>query len=135
MKVYVSADIEGVTGTTHWDETEKQKPDYSEFREQMTAEVSAAGKALLSSDVTVKSSVKLEPERLFVTVATLPSYEIISASNAISIPVKSALNGVEIKSTSLAIPRALRTGCNCCCALVSEAIKAAALTCELAQPV
>jgi D-amino peptidase len=42
MKVYISADIEGVTGTTHWDDTEKNKPDYSEFREQMTAEVSAA---------------------------------------------------------------------------------------------
>jgi len=22
MKVYISADIEGITGTTHWDETE-----------------------------------------------------------------------------------------------------------------
>jgi D-amino peptidase len=42
MKIYISTDIEGVTGTTHWDETEKGKSDYSEFREQMTAEVSAA---------------------------------------------------------------------------------------------
>ena len=42
MKVYISADIEGVTGASHWDEADKTKPDYNEFREQMTAEVSAA---------------------------------------------------------------------------------------------
>ncbi|MBE3037203.1 MAG: M55 family metallopeptidase, partial [Chloroflexi bacterium] len=42
MKVYISADIEGIAGTTHWDETENDKPDYSEFRQQMTAEVAAA---------------------------------------------------------------------------------------------
>ena len=42
MKVYLSADIEGITGTTHWDETEKKHPDYAEFQRQMTAEVSAA---------------------------------------------------------------------------------------------
>ena len=42
MKVYISADIEGVTGVTHWNETLKDKPDYKEFQEQMTAEVLAA---------------------------------------------------------------------------------------------
>jgi D-amino peptidase len=42
MKVYISADSEGITGTIHWDETENDKPDYSEFRQQMTAEVAAA---------------------------------------------------------------------------------------------
>jgi D-amino peptidase len=42
MKVYISADIEGITGTTHWDETENDKPDYRESRQQMTAEVAAA---------------------------------------------------------------------------------------------
>ena len=42
MKIYLSADIEGITGTTHWDETEKKHPDYAEFQQQMTAEVSAA---------------------------------------------------------------------------------------------
>lgn len=35
MKVYISADIEGITGTSHWDETEKTKLDYNEFREHM----------------------------------------------------------------------------------------------------
>jgi D-amino peptidase len=42
MKVFISADIEGVTGVTHWDEAHRQNPDYKEFKEQMTAEVSAA---------------------------------------------------------------------------------------------
>jgi D-amino peptidase len=42
MKIYISADIEGVTGCTHWDETEKSKPDYGLFLEQMTREVKAA---------------------------------------------------------------------------------------------
>ncbi len=42
VKVYISADIEGVTGVTHWDETQIGKPDYGPFQEQMTAEVVAA---------------------------------------------------------------------------------------------
>ncbi len=42
MKIYISADIEGVTGVTHWDETEKSQVDYKEFAHQMTLEVKAA---------------------------------------------------------------------------------------------
>lgn len=42
MKVYISVDIEGVAGITHWDEAEKTHPDYPEFREQMTLEAIAA---------------------------------------------------------------------------------------------
>lgn len=49
MKVYISADIEGVTGASHWDEADRLKPDYSEFREQMTAEVSAACEGALQA--------------------------------------------------------------------------------------
>ncbi len=49
MKVYISADIEGITGTTHWDETEKKHTDYQDFREQMTAEVNAACLGALSA--------------------------------------------------------------------------------------
>ena len=49
MKVFISADIEGITGVTHWDETEKPKADYKEFREQMTAEVSAACEGALQA--------------------------------------------------------------------------------------
>lgn len=42
MKVFISADIEGVTGCTSWDETEKAHPDYNYFANQMTLEVNAA---------------------------------------------------------------------------------------------
>lgn len=42
MKIYISADIEGVTGVTHWDETDLAKDDSKTPREQMTAEVVAA---------------------------------------------------------------------------------------------
>jgi len=52
MKVYLSADIEGVTGVTHWDEADRLKPDYSEFREQMTAEVAAACEGALLAGAT-----------------------------------------------------------------------------------
>jgi D-amino peptidase len=49
MKVYISADIEGVTGATHWDETDLAKADYAPFREQMTAEVVAACEGALQA--------------------------------------------------------------------------------------
>ena len=52
MKIYISADIEGVTGATHWDETEKQHSDYKEFQEQMTAEVVAACEGALNAGAT-----------------------------------------------------------------------------------
>lgn len=42
MKVYISVDIEGVAGITHWDEAEKNHADWPEFREQMTREAIAA---------------------------------------------------------------------------------------------
>lgn len=42
MKVFISADIEGTTGITSWDETEKSKADYSKFADQMNREVRAA---------------------------------------------------------------------------------------------
>ena len=48
MKVYISADIEGITGITHWDETEKSKPDYQVFAKQMTREVKAACEGAIS---------------------------------------------------------------------------------------
>ena len=52
MKIYISADIEGVTGTTHWDETDKKSPDFKEFQEQMTAEVVAACEGALRAGAT-----------------------------------------------------------------------------------
>lgn len=42
MKIYISADIEGVTGVASWDETNKCKPDYQPFADQMLKEVQAA---------------------------------------------------------------------------------------------
>ncbi len=42
MKIYITADIEGITGIAHWDETDKSKTDYQEFVKQMTNEVIAA---------------------------------------------------------------------------------------------
>ena len=42
MKIYISADIEGITGVTHIHDATKTEADYREFQEQMTAEVLAA---------------------------------------------------------------------------------------------
>jgi D-amino peptidase len=52
MKIYISADIEGITGTTHWDETLKDKADYRIFQEQMTDEVVAACEGALKAGAT-----------------------------------------------------------------------------------
>jgi D-amino peptidase len=52
MKVYISADIEGVTGVTHWDETDLGKGESGQFREQMTAEVVAACEGALAAGAT-----------------------------------------------------------------------------------
>jgi D-amino peptidase len=52
MKVYISADIEGVTGITHWDEANKDKADYKEFQQQMTREVAAACEGALEAGAT-----------------------------------------------------------------------------------
>ena len=42
MKIYISADIEGTTGITDWEEATKTHATYMEFRERMTDEVVAA---------------------------------------------------------------------------------------------
>jgi D-amino peptidase len=49
MKVYISADIEGVTGVTHWNETDLDKSESQAAREQMTAEVVAACEGALET--------------------------------------------------------------------------------------
>lgn len=59
MKIYVSADIEGVTGIAHWDEADRGKPDHAWFRERMNDEVAAACEAALAcgaTEVTVKDA-------------------------------------------------------------------------------
>jgi len=52
MKVYISVDIEGVTGITHWDEAEIGKPGYETFQSQMTDEAAAACEGALAAGVT-----------------------------------------------------------------------------------
>lgn len=42
MKVFISADIEGVNNIVSWDETELKHPEYQYFRRQMTEEVRRA---------------------------------------------------------------------------------------------
>lgn len=52
MKVYISADIEGITGTTSWSETELNAPDYQFFQRQMTREVEAAIEGAIAGGAT-----------------------------------------------------------------------------------
>lgn len=49
MKVYISADIEGTAGITHWDEARKGKIGYDLYAELMTQEVIAACGAALNA--------------------------------------------------------------------------------------
>ena len=49
MKIYISADIEGVCGSTHWDEADNNKADYAMFQKQMTAEAGAACKGAMAA--------------------------------------------------------------------------------------
>ncbi|MBC8375018.1 MAG: M55 family metallopeptidase [FCB group bacterium] len=53
MKIFISADIEGITGIGHWNETDKAFPnEYSWFQKQMTAEVAAAAEAAIEGGAT-----------------------------------------------------------------------------------
>jgi D-amino peptidase len=52
LRIYISADIEGITGVTHWDDTDLHKEDSKVFREQMTAEVVAACEGALQAGAT-----------------------------------------------------------------------------------
>lgn len=59
MKVFISADIEGITGVTDWNETELDNGESGAACEQMTAEVAAACEGALAagaSEVWVKDS-------------------------------------------------------------------------------
>ena len=59
MKIYITSDIEGITGAAHWDETDKKNADYRELQEQMTAEVAAACEGALNagaSEIWVKDA-------------------------------------------------------------------------------
>jgi D-amino peptidase len=59
MKIYISADIEGVTGVAHWNETEKNLSDFNEFEQQMTKEVVAACEGAMAAgaeDIWIKDA-------------------------------------------------------------------------------
>lgn len=58
MKIYISADIEGIAGICNWKETERGD-DYEYFRSQMTKEVKACCEALIElgiTDITVRDA-------------------------------------------------------------------------------
>lgn len=52
MKVFISADLEGVAGSTTWIETEKNALDYAPFQKQMTKEVEAAIEGAIAGGAT-----------------------------------------------------------------------------------
>lgn len=52
MRVFLSADIEGVCGITAWEEARKASGEYAEFRRQMQAEVAAACEGALAAGAT-----------------------------------------------------------------------------------
>ncbi|MBU3221135.1 M55 family metallopeptidase [Clostridium algidicarnis] len=52
MKIYISADIEGITGVTSWSETEKGHSDFESFAQQMTKEVRAAAEGAFEAGAT-----------------------------------------------------------------------------------
>ncbi len=59
MKVFISADIEGTAGISHWDEADRNHPDWAEFRALMTAEVVAAcegARAAGATEVVIKDA-------------------------------------------------------------------------------
>lgn len=52
MKVYMSIDLEGICGTTHWDEVTRGSERYPEYQRQMTAETAAACSAAFAAGAT-----------------------------------------------------------------------------------
>jgi D-amino peptidase len=52
MKVYISADIEGISGITSWDEAMPTGPDYGPWRKRMVAEVQAVVRGARSAGAT-----------------------------------------------------------------------------------
>ena len=52
MKVYISVDIEGITGVTNWDETEIDSPRHARAAEQMKKETLAAVQGAIDAGAT-----------------------------------------------------------------------------------
>jgi len=74
MKVFISADIEGVNGICSWKETEYGHLRYAEFKKQMTAEVNAAclgAWAAGAGDILIKDA---HDSAMNIDINGLPSY-------------------------------------------------------------
>ncbi|MCK9536317.1 MAG: M55 family metallopeptidase [Bacilli bacterium] len=74
MKIYISADIEGVNGICSWPETDASHPRYLEFKEQMTEEVRRAcvgAKDAGASEIFVKDA---HGSAMNINVKSLPEY-------------------------------------------------------------
>jgi len=52
MKLYLSVDIEGVTGAHHWDETDLGKEGYTRLRDRMARETAVVAEAALAAGAT-----------------------------------------------------------------------------------
>ena len=71
MRVYISADIEGVAGVTSWDETYPGRDGYEEARDRMNREVAAACRGAIAAgadEIVVKdgheTALNLKPEAM-----------------------------------------------------------------------
>ncbi|WP_260838933.1 M55 family metallopeptidase [Heyndrickxia oleronia] len=51
MKLFISADIEGVAGIANWEETDTSSPFSRYFLEQMTKEINAACEAAIEAGI------------------------------------------------------------------------------------
>ncbi len=59
LKIFISVDMEGITGITHWEETSRDGKDYDYFRKIMTQEANAAIEGALAggaSEILVRDS-------------------------------------------------------------------------------
>lgn len=52
MKILIAADMEGITGVTHWDQVNPNHAEYSRFRRLMTADVNAAVRGAFAGGAT-----------------------------------------------------------------------------------
>lgn len=52
LKVFISVDMEGITGVTHWEETSRTGKDYDYFRRLMTQEANAAVEGAVAAGAT-----------------------------------------------------------------------------------
>ena len=53
LKIFISVDMEGLTGVTHWEEVSRTGKDYETFRKIMTKETNAAIEGALAAGATV----------------------------------------------------------------------------------